>query len=177
MEHISESVLRRFEKVLALAKGGVAGERSTAQSHLEKMLAKYGIALDVLFNAGAPIQYEIQYSGVLERRLLVQIAATVLDTETPKLYKRKGSKSTLIIDLTPAQHAEVVVTFGAMKVALKKEVQRAFVAFLHVNKLFPNVQSFCSNDSLTPEQRADNRRTMMMAQSMSRTQVHRALPN
>lgn len=177
MDNISESVLRRFEKVLALAKGGIAGERAAAQSQIEKMLAKYGIALDVLCSAGAPIKYEIQYSGLLERRLLVQIAATVLDTETPNLYKRKGSKSTLIIDLTPAQHAEVVVTFEALKIALNKEVQRAFVAFLHVNQLFPKTQSACDNDLLTPEQRAENRRTMMMAQFMGRTQVHRALPN
>lgn len=179
MSNIDASVLRRFEKVLALAKDGVAGERVAAQSQIEKMLAKYGIDLDIFCKAGAPERYEVRYSGVLERRLLVQIAGTVLNTNDPEVYKPRKGNTILVFVMTPAQHAEVVVTFGAMKAALKKEMKRAFSAFLHVNMLFPQVQldESPSGVPLTPEQRADNYRTRMMAQAMSRTQVHRALPN
>ena len=68
-----EELLRRLERVKALAERGVGGEKENAEALLNRLMAKYGISEEDIEDT-AERDYFIRYYNFWERKLIVQIA-------------------------------------------------------------------------------------------------------
>ena len=68
-----EELLRRLERVKALAERGVGGEKENAEALLNRLMAKYGISEEDIEDT-AERDYFIRYHNFWERKLIVQIA-------------------------------------------------------------------------------------------------------
>jgi hypothetical protein len=172
-----ETVLRRIQRVLALSRQGVDGEKEAAAHHLALLLKKHNLTMaDIESPDLAVKRYPFKYKNDLECRLLIQISAKVTNLARPPLFVRKGSRQELNFDLTVAQHAEFVMTYAILRVALAKEVKILFSAFANANRLFPetgNILKLGESTPLTSEQK----RVLEMARMMPKTQILKALDN
>lgn len=169
---LDEGKLRRLRKVLAHARQGVDGEKTTAEHQLKSLLTKYGMTMADLESSEQNTRlYEFKYSSELERRLLRQICAVALDVHEVAYYTRSGSRSRLEFELTPAQNAEIVMTYAVMKGALEKELEIAFRAFVHANGLFPPTPSAEKQGVAT----AEDLQVLRMASFISKTPVLKAI--
>lgn len=106
---------------------------------LSRLLTKYGMKVEDLENEAQPVtRREFKYGTEYERKLLIQIVANVLGTREISVWKPRGRKARYV-DLTALQYAEVDVRYTAMRVALRKELDKAagrvYSAFIHTNNL------------------------------------------
>jgi hypothetical protein len=170
-----ESVLRLIQRVLALSRQGVDGEKETAIHHLKLLLKKHNLTMaDIESPDLAVKRYPFKYKNELERRLLLQISAKITNLSRPQLFLRVGSRQEICFDLTIAQHAEFVMTYAILKVALAKEVKILFSAFAHANNLFPETDDsprLGEQPPLTNEQK----RALNLARMMPKTEILTAL--
>lgn len=166
-----------MKKILALARRGVGGEKSTAEAMLARLLAKYGMTVEDLDDEAQPrVQREFKYATEFERRLLVQIVAYVLGTRSVEIWRRRGKKA-LVFELTALQFAEVDVRYTAYRGALRKEMdkttERVFSAFIHSNSL--GVSSG-DDDTDSPDMDMGELAAIMgLMQAMRPTPIHRQL--
>lgn len=68
-----EELLRRLERVRALAERGVDGEKENAEALLQRLMVKYGIT-DEDIEENSIQTYFIRYQTYWERKLLYQLA-------------------------------------------------------------------------------------------------------
>jgi hypothetical protein len=174
---VDEKVMRRIQGVLELSRRGVDGEKTSAIHHLEILLKKHNLTMaDIESPDLAVKRYPFKYKNDLECRLLLQISVKITNLSRPPLFVRKGSRQELNFDLTIAQHAEFVMTYAILRVALANEVKILFSAFACTNRLFPetgNILKLGESPPLTAEQK----RVLDMARMMSKTPILKALDN
>lgn len=131
--------IERMKKILALARRGEGGEKTTAEAMLQRLLDKYGMTIADLDDSEQPVERrEFKYTTEIERRLLTQIVASVLQTRNVFAWKHRNKKIRSY-ELTALQYAEVDVCYTACRVALKKELakatERLYMAFVQTNDL------------------------------------------
>lgn len=141
--------IERMKKILALARRGVGGEKTTAEAMLNKLLNKYGMTVaDLEGGDHVAMRREFKYTTEYDRRLLRQVVAFVLDTRSFTSWKRTGKKI-MLFDLTALQYAEVDIRYTAYRAQLRKELAKAtdriYLAFIHTNDL-----GVGSNDDVPP---------------------------
>jgi hypothetical protein len=177
MQQPDENTLTRMHKLLELAKRGVGGEAVNAERFLCKMLAKHGMQLsDITGDEQQRAKVELKWRTTEDRSLLLQIIAKVTDDSEFLTWVRRGKK-VLIVELTPAEHAEVLMYEAALAPALVVHMRRAMQAFIQVNQLFPTTSK--SNDDETPIKPMDKAELEAIVQMMAatqRTSVRKALP-
>lgn len=151
----------RAIKLLALAQRGIGGEKENAARMLEKLLAKHGMTLaDLDPSNEARTELQLTYSTQEERKLIVQIAAMILNTRGPSLYRHHRRKA-LTIEVTPAQRADIILHYETYRIALRGHMQRAkkiaMSAFIHANNIFPtaNDEETTSAPDIPPEELAE----------------------
>lgn len=173
MKEPDDKTLSRMQKLLALARRGVGGERANAERFLARLLEQHGMTLDDIEGEGqVRKQVSIAYSTERERKLILQIVAKVLDTSEPSMWKRRGTKA-IIFELTPAEHAEVLVCQAAMLPALKRHMDRAFSAFIQANSLCPAPKDGDERPQMDPKEVAA---IVGMMSATERVTVNKALP-
>lgn len=131
--------IERMKKILALARRGVGGEKTTAEAMLNKLLDKYGMTItDLEGGDQVAVRREFKYTTEYDRRLVRQIAAFVLGTRSFTSWKRAGKKI-MLFELTSLQYAEVDIRYTAYRGQLRKELAKAsdrvYSAFIHTNDL------------------------------------------
>lgn len=170
-------VLARMKKLLDLAKRGVGGEAANAERFLAKMLAKHGMQLsDITGDEQQRAKVSLKWRTKEGRLLLLQIIAKVTDADAFTTWVRRGQKE-LIVELTPAEHAEVLMHEAALAPALSKHMRRAMQAFIQVNGLY-STPSEC--DEPAPRKPMDKDELAAIMQMMSATRpvaVLKGLPN
>lgn len=176
MKQPDENTLSRMQKLLVLAKRGVGGEAANAERFLAKMLEKHGMTLaDIDSEAKHRSKVTLKYGSSNERELILQIVSKVLDSDEFTVWKYKGEKG-LIVELTTAEHAEVVMHYAVLAPALERHMRRAFRAFIQSNRLFPSTPDVRDGDRPKSDREEDYLVAQMMAGS-ERVQVNKALPS
>ena len=172
--HPDDKTRSRMQKLLELARRGVGGEAANAERFLAKLLAKHGMTMDDITDDGHPrTKVELRYRDLQDRELLLQIVAKVVDAVDFPSWRWRG-KQVLIVELTPAEHAEVRMHHAALAPALAKHMRRAMQAFVQVNRLFPETD----NDDAPgkPMDKAELDAIVQMMLATRRTTVRQALP-
>lgn len=160
-----DKTLARMEKLLELAKRGVGGEAANAERFLEKMLAKHGMQLsDITNDVQQRSKVTLKWRTTEDRSLIIQIIAKVLDDHGFTTWSRRGKKE-LIVELTPAERAEVLMHQAALAPALVMHMRSAMQAFIQVNQLYPATP----RDADTPRKPMDKAELEAIMQMMSAT--------
>lgn len=177
MQQPDEKTLTRMQKLLELAKRGVGGEAANAERFLAKMLAKHGMLLsDITGDEQQRAKVTLKWRTTEDRSLLLQIIAKVTDDSDFTTWVRRGKK-VLIVELTPAEHAEVLMHEAALAPALVAHMRRAMQAFIQVNRLYPATTKRDEDD--TPRKPMDKTELEAIMQMMAATEptaVLKALP-
>lgn len=164
---------QRMLKLLALAKRGEGGERENAQRFLESMLKKHGMTLaDLDEEALSPDWMKFPLKTALDRRLLAQVAAMVLKSNSFLSRQYRGEKA-IWLNVTKAQFLEIELHYRAFQRDLKKALEQAYIAFVNRNDIFSGVAS--DADAPCPHSAEDLAAISAMMQGMPRTAVRREI--
>lgn len=180
MSAVSEALMRRIGKILALAERGVDGEKAAAESMLATILKRHGLTIDDIAAKPARQWVEVQFVGEHERLLMYQIIRKVTQQNDLPVKRIKKTRSRAYVQLSPAEQIEVEFMFEVMRAAFAKEVGNLMTAFIHRNQLFGPSRDQDEGDDepetpITPERRAELRRIAAMMEVMSPVNVRRAL--
>lgn len=156
---------------MALADGGVGGEKDNAQRMLDSLLKKHGLTLSDISDEVVET-YWFKYKGKLERRLLGQIISTVANGA--ERWTCRAKRETLGVDTTKHQMLEIGLMFGIYKKALNDDIEILFSAFVHTNKLFPPSDEKESLEQ-TPEERARTFKVFQMMQGMDKVTMRKSI--
>ena len=77
-----EELLKRLERVKALAERGVGGEKENAEALLKRLMEKYGIS-DEDIEETSTRTYFIRYQTQCERKLLTRLHTCILGPGIP----------------------------------------------------------------------------------------------
>lgn len=148
----------RMLKILALAQGGVGGEKENAERMLEALCKKHGVTLDQLEAKGKVELLWFYCNSKFEKRLLSQIVdMMVSDPERRDTHWVHKSRSRAVgYKLTPAEHAQVKVGFETYKESWLQQQADFFTAFIWKNRIYGLYDR--EERELTPEQKERNRR-------------------
>lgn len=117
-----ESIKEKLRKLLALAKGGYAGEAETARRMLEKLCEQYGVSMEDLLDSDKVGRYCFNVGrSKIFLKLFVQCYSSVTGEKTMRYGKLSGSE--IVIDLTAFQAAELGNLFFWHKTNLKKDLE------------------------------------------------------
>lgn len=167
----------RVKKILALARRGVGGEKTTAEAMLARLMSKYGLTIvDLDDQAVERKKHWFKCSTEMERRLLSQIVCSVLGRRDVAIWRQKGKRDRAV-ELSPLEFAEVDVRFEACKPALRAELKkvesRVFVAFVHANHLSADTGD--DEDAAAPVDLDELAAIIGLMQGMKPVQVHRQI--
>lgn len=170
--------VERMKKILALARRGVGGEKTTAEAMLARLMCKYSLTIaDLDDQALERTRRWFRCRTEADRRLLIQIVAFVLGQKDFDVWKRPGKRDRAV-DLSPLEYAEVDVRYEACKPALQAELRKAekrvFSAFVHANKLGVSAEEDDTRD-VGPVDMDELVAIMALMQSMRPVQVHRQI--
>jgi hypothetical protein len=170
--------IERMRKILALARRGVDGEKTTAEAMLGRLMAKYELTLaDLEDQAAVRTRYWFKCKNEIERALLRQIVSCVLGDTRVALWSRRGS-SERAAELSPLEFAEVDVRFQACKPALRAELRKAeartLTAFIHTNRLGVDAKSDDEGTMMDSDELAA---VLGMMQGMKPIRFHRQISN
>lgn len=173
----TNAVLRRLRRILALAEGGIEGERENAKAHLDTLLRHHGLSIDDLASPGMAevCFYEFAVEGPFEERLVRQVVAAVTDQVEVKTFLRKGKRGLRAYRLTAAQCAEVTLIYEVTRRALARELECTYKAFVQVNELYPSTTD--EPDHASPGDRSTEELVQLFSRmtTMDRTPIHKAL--
>ena len=139
-----EELLKRLERVKALAERGVGGEKENAEALLKRLMEKYDISDEDIEDTSTRT-YFIRYQTQWERKLLHQIAYMHLGsghsfgcvgTYTNRSRKKVG------VECTPAQYIEIAADYEFFRTAMEEETSIFYTAYISKNNLFPYSTDF-----------------------------------
>ncbi len=160
----------RLLKLLALAEGGVGGERETAAHGLTRD--------DLVAQATATRRVWLSYRTEEERRLAICLGTTVAGSTQFWTEKQGGRKTRRVgFELTPSQAAELAVQWECYRKAWKDAQALAYQAFRIKHDI--GVRAHDDDDAppveLTPEERRRIRAAMRLADSMPDVELRKRL--
>lgn len=165
----------RLRKLLALAEGGVGGEKVNAQRMLESMLEKHDMSVEDISDDLIET-YWFKYKGKLEKRLLYQIINSV--SKNADLWKHRKRRETTGADVTKTQMLEIELKFECYKKALNDDIDSLFTAFIHTNKIYPlsdEVDDEDESELQTPEEKARLFKIAQMMQGMDKVEILKSI--
>ncbi len=163
----------RMLKILALARGGVGGEKDNAERMLETLCKKHGVSLDELEGRGAIETHWFYVNSKHERRLIGQVVHLfVSDKERAgKCWTHKKRSRAIGFDLTPGEHAQVKVGFETYKAAWIEQQDLFFTAFIWKNRIYGLSDTGDDSPELTEEQKEKARRSAAMMRGIDKVDV------
>lgn len=146
----------RLKKLYALAMRGVGGEKVQAQAILDKLLKKYAMTLDDI-DEGIVGEYDLEYHGKEQERILIQTAYKVTDDRDSFFhlqYSRSGRacRTRLRVKCTAAQRVEIEFLFDFYKRLWEKEKAALLQAFFQKHRIFGNLKEGEEAKELTREE-------------------------
>ena len=170
-----EKAIQQLKKLRALAvRGATEHERDAAQRMFEKLSAANDIAPEELFDMREVCFFTAKTD--LEKRLITQIVAAVLDSHDFTSWKKGKRRNQIGFDLTKGEYVKVSRLFSVYKKDLKAEIERTYLAFLRTNMIYAT--SLTRNaDALTEEEIREIKRVIEMASVMTASRVNVELPN
>jgi len=174
-----EATIKRLQKVLALARQGVGGEKDNAERLLTKLLARHGLALGDLEDAAeVPQRYWFRPKSKYENALLDGIVASTVKDYNGKVWGLKGKgQRRRGYDLRKAEFAEISIAFDVHRAALEKKLHQAMlhttIAYNQTNGLHSGKPP--SDDEPSSLSDADIEAIMAIMRRMDPTPVFKSL--
>ena len=148
--------LMTLKKIKALAdRGGTTGERVAAQNLLDKLLEKYGLFAEDLWDIERH-ECEFNYNTKFEKKLLLQLSCVVSDNydkNTGKILwcRRYTNTTKLIFKLTVAEERQMQVWYALYKKQWRKELKRTQQAFIQKHSLTVTLDNDSLNKPMSDE--------------------------
>jgi predicted transcriptional regulator len=160
-----------LQKIHALAKQGVDGERASAQVLLQRLMDKHGIT-EADLHSLERTERRYPYTSAAQHRLIGQI----LHSTWPdlKVYIHK-EKRFFLTDLTDAEHMQALLMIDHYSALLKQETDIFIEAFIRRNNLVVPLSDNEPEQDLTPEQELRLRRVYEMAATVKRATPHKRI--
>lgn len=133
-----ETIKDRLRKIKALADRGIDGEAIAAQAQLEKLLSKYNLRIQDIFNESLKIrQFKVSRN---ERHLFAQVLGANIGDRYKQAYCLRFKPSVMHIELTDAEYVDFEQQFSFFTKQFKKELKKAqdqlLYAFCYKHDLF-----------------------------------------
>lgn len=110
MEAITPRIQAKLEKIAALAKAGIGGEKSSATTLLEQLCKKYGQDINTFLQDEQLYDFRFTCKSTLERRLLFQIIHHVLgNAHEREMYRKRGTRNSVHVWCNLSQYEYAVV--------------------------------------------------------------------
>lgn len=137
-----DNIIEKLKKIKELAERGDAGEAIAAQEQLEKLIAKYHIKIEDLFDDTLkPRSFKVKRD---ENVIFTQVALSVIGNRAKKAYYYRDKPSVTYLELTDVEYIDITNLFDFHKKQLQKEKEKAvktlLVAYVHKHDLF-NIDS------------------------------------
>lgn len=124
-----ESLQAKLKKLLALAEQGVGGEAINARRLLERLCEQHNISIEELLDRETKHRYTFEIGRSKEMmQLFVCCLAKVVDIEN--MTYRQPTRSSISIEVTALQRAEILSLFNWHKSNFTKELEEFKSNFL-----------------------------------------------
>lgn len=160
-----ESLKTKLRKLAALAERGVGGEAENARRLMEQICREHGVSLDDVLNVEERKLYRFEIGRrKIDLNLFMQCYAKV--TGERRLSYKQPNRSTILVELTAYQYAEISSLFEWHKANFKRDVENLmetlFTAYVDKHNLYRTRSDDEPDEelSLSPE---DIRRIMAAA--------------
>ena len=164
-----DQIIKKLEKINALAERGVGGEKETAQRMYKDLKAKYDIEdteeiLEEIKRCG------FSFRSKMEETILVQTIYAV--TGDTSMYNIPGVRK-VFCDCTDIEAAEIKIRFAAYNAAWQKEVDLLWWAFRDTQDIYPGPDTRCNKEipereeEQTQEERSEQKKKAMRAAAMA----------
>ena len=142
MKNEEERIAERIRSLKKLADFGKnPHEREAAQKLFERLVRKHGFDLSY-FDGEEAVKWEFHFRTAEEERLLLQVAAKVLNTGKVSTWNRiqNGRKvsNEIYIECTGKQKTEINFLFDFYKELWKKEKEKMMQAFIQKHAIAPD---------------------------------------
>ncbi len=178
-ENQFEGIKSKLRKLQALAEKGYHGEADNARRAIERICAQYGISMEDVLDFGAKKKYTFEIGRSKDMmNLFVRCLDAVCDT-TGMRYS-KPTRSSIKIELTAIQYADVLSLFNWHKANFEREFaefKRTFLsAYVSKHDLYYDKERNGGSDrELTPEDIARILRAMKMREAMDDNYYHKMI--
>ena len=170
-----EKAILQLKKLRALAeRGATEHERDAAQRMFEKLNKANDIAPEELFDMREVCFFTAKTD--LEKRLVTQIVAAVLDSHDFTSWKKGKRRNQIGFELTKGEYIKVSRLFDVYKKDLEKEMDRTYHAFVRANMIYASSVTRDA-DAITEEELREIKRVIEMAGVMTASRVNAELPN
>ena len=160
-----------INKLRELADRGVDGERENAKRMLSKMVEKYQLT-DQELEEDERDWRELTTKG--DQDMFFVIVQNVIHKWDNRYRQRKGEQK-IWIYCTKAEQLEIEFKASILIRAYKEQKKILRQAFMMKNKLWANTGVIRDWDELTPEEKEEYRKTILMATGMEKVQIHKAI--
>lgn len=159
-----ESIRIRLLKVLRLAQEGVGGERENAEVLLTKLLRKHSMTMADLEGARDQPRTRIWLAtrDGEERTVLSQLVIRLFGAAR-KLW-HQGEERNLGVDVTPSEHAALVIAWEVYRAAFAEARQALVMGFCFKHGLY--VAEAAGASELTAEARARAASALALAEAL-----------
>lgn len=158
-------------KIAALRDGAkTEGERRAAEAAARRIADRYGVPEEIAMQGEEPAWHEIKYRTKRERRLLLQVAASVMTLADLEGYFEPAARCLCLL-ATDAEAAEVEYRYEYYRRLYVDEEEVLYEAFLQKHNIFPSDGETSDVD----DERA--MRMLMMSRCLSDSKLRRALPD
>lgn len=175
-----ESLKAKLRKLQALAEQGYRGEAENARRAIERICEQYGVKLEDILDIDTKHRYTFEIGRAKEMmNLFIRCLSAICDTTDMGYWQ--PTRSSIRIELTALQYAEVSSLFGWHKDNYKRELDEFKQSFMSAyigkhNLFFDNERNGGRNDKeLTEEDIARIRRVWKMREAMSDNTYHKQL--
>lgn len=124
-----ETIKDKLRKIKALADRGVDGEAKAAQTQLEKLLAKYNLIIEDIFDKTLqPRMFKVASD---EKQLFAQILSSNIGDRYREAFSYRGKPSEVYIQITDSEYVDIEQQFTFHKKQIKKEIKKAIDKLKH----------------------------------------------
>jgi hypothetical protein len=178
MENNKADILKKLEKIKALAERGVGGEKADAMRMYEELKRKYEISSEDIAEQSLEKRW-FSYKTELEKNLFAQVAYKVTGDGTCYQYTGKYARRKKIgVICTEIEAAEIQLLFNFYRNEMKKELETFFTAFVLGNDLYPDETARAYKEEnkrdLTEDEINHYRKANYLAEFMDKKQPPRA---
>lgn len=163
-DHEREGIRARLLKVLRLAQAGVGGERENAEVLLAKLLRRHSMTMADLEDASdrPRVRQWLPAGDLEERTVLSQLVIKLFGME--RATWGHPSAADLGVDLTPSEHAALVIAWEVYRAAFADARQALVLGFCFRHGLY--AATGAGSEPMTEEARARAAHALRLAETL-----------
>lgn len=166
-----ESLKKKLRKLQALAEQGCRGEAENARRAIERICEQYGLRLEDVLDIDTKHRYTFEIGRAKEMmNLFIRCLSAVCDTTDMGYWK--PTRSSIKVELTALQYAEVASLFDWHKANYNRELEEFKNSFMSA---YIGKHNLFFDEELTEEDIERIRRVWKMREAMSDNTYHKQL--